>query len=88
MFGKVQEILQCGTTPFYRRSPYGAAIGLSVIGYSGGLIFDASKPDGTPRKLLDVTRLSDLGWKPRIALKTRIEQTCAWFQKHATDARL
>jgi GDP-L-fucose synthase len=60
----------------------------SVVGYGGGLKFDASKPDGTPRKLLDVTRLTDLGWRPRISLKAGIESTYAWFKAHAEEARL
>lgn len=61
---------------------------VSLIGYKGDLAFDAMKPDGTPRKLLDVTRLRDLGWKPRISLKTGIQQTYAWFQEHGSKARL
>lgn len=40
-----------------------------VVGYSGNLVFDATKPDGTPRKLMDVTRLKNQGWEPRISLK-------------------
>ena len=55
---------------------------VSVIDYRGELIFDAAKPDGTPRKLLDVGRLSQLGWRPRISLKQGIEQTYAWFTEH------
>jgi len=65
-----------------------AELVLSVIGYSGRLEFDSSKPDGTPRKLLDVTRLTNLGWKPRISLEAGIAQTYAWFKEHLTDARL
>jgi GDP-L-fucose synthase len=61
---------------------------VSVIGYRGELIFDATQPDGTPRKLLDVGRLSELGWHPRISLKQGIEQTYAWFTEHFHDARL
>ena len=61
---------------------------MSVIGYSGRLEFDSSKPDGTPRKLLDVTRLTNLGWKPRISLEAGIAQTYAWFKEHLADARL
>ena len=61
---------------------------MSAIGYSGSLTFDHSKPDGTPRKLLDVSRLRSLGWRPRIALRTGIEGTYAWFKDHAADARL
>jgi len=65
-----------------------AELVLSAVGYGGQLVFDESKPDGTPRKLLDTTRLTGLGWKPRIALKTGIESTYAWFQEHAAEARL
>jgi GDP-L-fucose synthase len=61
---------------------------MSVIGYSGRLIFDPSKPDGTPRKLLDVSRLKDLGWQPRISLENGIAQTYAWFTEHFAEARL
>jgi len=50
------------------------------------LAFDASKPDGTPRKLLDVSRLHDLGWRHRIALRAGIESTYAWFRAHAAAA--
>jgi GDP-L-fucose synthase len=61
---------------------------MSAIGYTGTLTFDHSKPDGTPRKLLDVTRLNSLGWCPRISLQTGIESTYAWFRDHIADARL
>ena len=50
-----------------------------IVGYSGELSFDPSKPDGTPRKLLDVTRLNALGWRPRIRLREGIESTYRWF---------
>jgi GDP-L-fucose synthase len=65
-----------------------AELVMSVIGYKGGLIFDATKPDGTPRKLLDVSRLTDLGWQPRIVLKDGIARTYAWFTEHFSEARL
>ncbi|HEX3945940.1 MAG TPA: GDP-L-fucose synthase [Rhizomicrobium sp.] len=61
---------------------------MSAIGYTGSLTFDHSKPDGTPRKLLDVSRVHALGWRPRISLKAGIESTYAWFKEHALDARL
>jgi len=61
---------------------------MSAIGYTGALTFDHSKPDGTPRKLLDVSRLHSLGWRPRIPLRTGIEGTYAWFKEHASEARL
>jgi GDP-L-fucose synthase len=52
-----------------------------VIGFSGGFAFDRSKPDGTPRKLLDVSRLAALGWKPRIGLRKGIAETYRAFVK-------
>lgn len=61
---------------------------MSAIGYRGSLTFDHSKPDGTPRKLLDVSRLNGLGWRPRISLRDGIEGTYSWFKEHASDARL
>jgi len=65
-----------------------AELVLSVIGYTGRLTFDTTKPDGTPRKLLDVTRMTQLGWRPRIALRPGIESTYAWFTEHFAEARL
>jgi GDP-L-fucose synthase len=54
-----------------------------VLGYGGRLVFDTSKPDGTPRKLLDVSRIHALGWKARIPLPEGIRQTYAWYLEHA-----
>jgi GDP-L-fucose synthase len=53
-----------------------------IVGFSGNLIFDHSKPDGAPRKLLDVTKLSRLGWNAQTRLKDGIEKTLAWYMKH------
>lgn len=64
-----------------------AAILKEVVGYEGRIEFDRSKPDGTPRKLLDVSRLSATGWKARIPLEDGIRQTYAWFLEHAKEAR-
>ncbi|MES2570424.1 MAG: GDP-L-fucose synthase [Verrucomicrobiota bacterium] len=50
-----------------------------VVGFSGELVFDASKPDGTPRKLLHIGKLNALGWKPRIALREGIANTYQWY---------
>ena len=50
-----------------------------VVGFRGNLAFDASKPDGTPRKLLDLTRLFGLGWRPKISLRDGIRDTYQWF---------
>ena len=44
-----------------------------VVGFKGELVFDTAKPDGTPRKLLDVTRLKSMGWSPKFTLKKGIE---------------
>src|SRR5271170_2569858 len=52
-----------------------------VTGFEGRIEFDASKPDGMPRKLLDVSRLSGLGWRARIALADGIADTYRWFQQ-------
>jgi GDP-L-fucose synthase len=57
-------------------------------GFQGRLVFDSTKPDGTPQKLLDTSRLTDLGWKPKITLQTGIEQTYEWFKRHVSEARL
>jgi GDP-L-fucose synthase len=53
----------------------------NVLGYEGELVFDASKPDGTPRKLMNVGRLLSLGWKPRIGLQDGIRDAYEWFLK-------
>lgn len=58
-----------------------------VVGFEGELVFDASKPDGTPRKLMDVTRLTALGWKASIPLKQGVASTYGWFLKHQSDFR-
>jgi GDP-L-fucose synthase len=54
-----------------------------VVGFEGELVFDSSKPDGTPRKLLDTTRLNALGWSPRIRLREGIAATYEWFRHHS-----
>ena len=59
-----------------------------VTGYGGRLEFDASKSDGAPRKLLDVSKMSALGWRPRISLRSGIEQVYAWFRANADSLRL
>jgi GDP-L-fucose synthase len=56
-----------------------AAVVKEVVGYQGEIVYDATKPDGTPRKLLDVTRLAETGWRARILLREGIAQTYAWY---------
>jgi GDP-L-fucose synthase len=57
-----------------------------IVGYKVQIRFDPSKPDGTARKLLDVTRLRSLGWKPEIGLKEGLESTYRWYQQHLSTA--
>jgi GDP-L-fucose synthase len=54
-----------------------------AVGFKGKIVFDASKPDGTPRKLLDVSRLTALGWRPKIALSEGLAATYRWYVEHA-----
>jgi len=56
-----------------------AALVAEVVGFDGRVEWDTSKPDGTPRKLLDVSRLKGLGWAPRIGLRDGVAATCEWF---------
>jgi len=53
-----------------------------VVGFQGEIVLDKTKPDGTPRKLLDVTKLKNLGWAPRIPLRDGIARTYDWFLKN------
>jgi len=53
-----------------------------IVKYPGETIWDTSKPNGTPRKLLDVTKIKSLGWTPRISLKNGIEKTYEWYEKN------
>ena len=66
------------------------ALVAKVVGFGGRIETDPSKPDGTPRKLLDVTRLKSTGWAPRIGLEEGLGATYAWFKDHLEvgDARL
>ncbi|MGU3363150.1 GDP-L-fucose synthase family protein [Methylobacterium sp. M6A4_1b] len=57
-----------------------------VLGWQGRLLFDTTKPDGTPRKRLDTTRLEALGWQPRIDLRAGIADAYAWFRHHHPEA--
>ena len=50
-----------------------------VVGYEGEISFDVTKPDGTPRKLLDVSKMRGLGWEAKIPLREGVEQTYRWF---------
>lgn len=54
-----------------------------TVEYQGEVVWDSSKPDGTPRKLLDVSKLKSLGWKPRLSLREGIAQTYRWYAENA-----
>ncbi|MEM9486467.1 MAG: GDP-L-fucose synthase [Cyanobacteria bacterium P01_F01_bin.116] len=58
-----------------------------VVGYDGEIIFDTSKPDGTPRKLMDPSKLTQLGWQAQTSLKDGIAKTYDWFQLHYETLR-
>jgi len=58
-----------------------------VVGFQGELRFDTSKPDGTPRKLLDVSRLSAMGWKLQVPLHEGLQRTYRWFLEHQGEFR-
>ncbi len=58
-----------------------------VVGYEGELVFDSTKPDGTPRKLLDNTRIEALGWSPRFSLHEGLEKAYEWFINHEHSYR-
>jgi GDP-L-fucose synthase len=65
-----------------------AALVRNTVGFEGELRFDHSKPDGTPRKWLDSSRLRATGWAPRIGLAEGVASTYRWFLEHHEDARL
>lgn len=84
-----QEVLQEYTRPMLSHINVGTGVDCTirelaqtiaqVVGYKGRVVFDASKPDGTPRKLLDVTRLHQLGWYHEISLEAGLASTYQWF---------
>ena len=63
-----------------------AALVADVVGYDGEIVYDRSKPDGTPRKLLDSSRLHALGWRPRISLREGLASTYEWYLRHHAPA--
>ena len=53
-----------------------------VTGYQGDIVWDSSKPDGTPRKLMDVSKIKSLNWQPQIKLADGLASTYRWFVEH------
>ena len=64
-----------------------ASIIAEVVNFDGEIRYDSSKPDGTPRKLLDISRLQQLGWKPTLTLKEGIKKSCKWFLENHFNIR-
>lgn len=58
-----------------------------VVGFEGIIVFDSTKPDGTPRKLLDVARLDRMGWKSSVSLSDGLKKTYQWFLEHVAELR-
>ena len=53
-----------------------------TVGHTGEIIWDSSKPDGTPRKLMDVSKMTQAGWKAQVGLEEGIRRTYQWFLEH------
>ena len=64
-----------------------AGVIAEVVGYTGATSWDSSRPDGTPQKRLDVTKLTTLGWRPRIGLREGVEATVRWYRENQAMLR-
>jgi GDP-L-fucose synthase len=58
-----------------------------ITGHQGEIIWDASKPDGTPRKLMDISKMHALGWKHQVNLEEGIQRTYDWFVANIQDVK-
>ena len=58
-----------------------------VVGFDGEIVYDASKPDGTPRKLVDTSKINALGWQAKTGLRDGIENTYRWFLDNVEKLR-
>lgn len=59
----------------------------NAVGFTGKTLWDTTKPDGTPQKLLDVSKLFESGWRPTIPLDEGLRQTIDWYQSHVNTLR-
>lgn len=92
-----KDVYQANTHPMLSHINVGTGSDISILelatlvgeitGFKGQILTDPTKPDGTPRKLLDVSRLNNMGWKAKITLKDGIEETYDWFLKHIDAIR-
>ena len=86
-----------GTSPMLSHINVGSGIDVSILelaqmvakitNYSGLIVTDTTKPDGPPRKLMDVSRLASMGWQAKIALEDGISETCDWFLQNIDSFR-
>jgi len=93
-----QDVYQAHTQPMLSHINVGTGVDCTirelaetvakVTGFRGRLVFDATKPDGTPRKLMDVSRLKSLGWQASIGLEDGLRDAYRWFVEHHAEARL
>ncbi len=91
------EIYQANTQPMLSHINVGTGVDCTiremaetmakVVGYEGDVVFDSTKPDGTPRKLMDVSRLSDLGWRYQVDLEVGLTKTYQWFLANQDNFR-
>ena len=93
-----QDVYAAHTTPMLSHLNVGTGVDCSirelaetlarVTGFRGDLLWDTTKPDGTPRKLLDVSRLARLGWRASISMEDGLRETYHWFTHNLADARM
>ena len=91
------DIYQANTQPMLSQINVGTGVDCTirelaetmqkVVGFEGELLFDTTKPDGTPRKLMDVSRLKALGWQASISLEAGLSDTYAWYLQHQSRLR-
>lgn len=92
-----KDVYQANTHPMLSHINVGTGTDISILelatlvgevtGFKGKIVTDPTKPDGTPRKLLDVSRLNNMGWKAKITLKDGVKETYDWFLKHIDKIR-
>jgi GDP-L-fucose synthase len=80
------EHINCGSGTEISIKDLALAVG-EAVGYNGDLVFDTSKPDGTPRKLMDSSRIFALGWQPEIGLSEGIRLSYEWFLQHHVEPK-
>jgi GDP-L-fucose synthase len=64
-----------------------AALIQRIVGHTGEIIWDSTKPDGTPRKLMDVSKMTNAGWKAKIGLEEGIRETYQWFLENVDNVK-